>query len=205
MLDNLLLEGGYLVLCAAVLLPLSGVDAVWYAFPAAQALMFLTHAAVALYMNRKERTHPGDVWEWFMALPEDFDVQAEDRIDRTISSHEEVIDLSQAAWDFCEAHGCDSQRKYAISLAVEELATNTVMTGFRPHRHNTIDMRILKKGDEFIVRIRDDCLIFDPVKQLQLYDRSIPDHHIGLQMAVGLAKDVQYTTMLKLNNLVLRV
>ena len=116
-----------------------------------------------------------------------------------------MLYLSQAAWDFCEAHGCDSQRKYAISLAVEELATNTVMTGFRPHRHNTIDMRILKKGDEFIVRIRDDCLIFDPVKQLQLYDRSIPDHHIGLQMAVGLAKDVQYTTMLKLNNLVLRV
>ena len=30
-------------------------------------------------------------------------------------------------------------------------------------------------------------------------------HHIGLQMAIGSAKDVQYTTMLKLNNLVLRV
>ena len=132
-------------------------------------------------------------------------MREEDRIDRTISSHDEVIALSRAAWDFCEAHGCDARRRYAISLAVEEMATNTVMTGFRPHQHNTIDMRILKKGDEYIVRIRDDCMIFDPVKQLQLYDRNIPEHHIGLRLAIGSAKDVQYTTMLKLNNLVIRV
>ena len=53
--------------------------------------------------------------------------------------------------------------------------------------------------------MRDDCEIFDPVKQLQLYDREVPIHHIGLRMAIGAARDVQYTTMLKLNNLVVRV
>ncbi len=102
-------------------------------------------------------------------------------------------------WTSCE------KRKYAISLAVEELATNTVMTGFRPGRHNTIDMRILKKGDDYFLRVRDDCEIFDPVKQLQLYDSNVPLHHMGLRLAISQAQDVQYTTMLKLNNLVLRV
>ena len=154
---------------------------------------------------RHGKAQPRDFWDWLLALPNGFDVPECDRIDRTISSHAEVIELSQAAWKFCDDHGCDEKRKYAISLAVEELATNTVLTGFRPNHNNTIDMRILKKGDEYIVRIRDDCDIFDPVKQLQLYDRSIPMHHIGLRMAIGSAKDVQYTTMLKLNNLVLRV
>ena len=53
--------------------------------------------------------------------------------------------------------------------------------------------------------MRDDCEIFDPVKQLQLYDSKVPLHHIGLRMAIGSARDVQYTAILKLNNLVLRV
>lgn len=205
MLLNFLSEGGYLVLGALALLPFFREDAVWYAFPVSQALMTVTIAVTVLLMNRKQKAAPADFWDWLMALPPDFDVPEQDRIDRTISSHDEVIALSQAAWDFCDSHGCDEKRKYAISLAVEELATNTVLTGFRPHHHNTVDMRILKKGDEYILRIRDDCEIFDPVKQLQLYDRSIPMHHIGLRLAIGSAKDVQYTTMLKLNNLVLRV
>ncbi len=55
------------------------------------------------------------------------------------------------------------------------------------------------------ISIRDDCGIFDPVKQLQLYDVSRPMYHMGLRLAIGSAKDVRYTTMLKLNNLVLRV
>ena len=97
------------------------------------------------------------------------------------------------------------RRMYAISLAVEEMATNTVLEGFRPGKHNSIDMRILKKEDEYIVRIRDDCLIFDPVKQLQLYSDEVPMHHMGLRLAISMAKDVQYTAALKLNNLVVRV
>ena len=205
MFINFLSEGGYLVLAALALFSRYQADAVWYAFPAAQVLMFLTLAGIIVCLNHKEKTRPADFWEWLMALPKGFDVPEEDRIDRTITNHDEVIALSQTAWKFCDDHGCDEKRKYAISLAVEELATNTVTTGFRPHRRNTIDMRILKKGDEYILRIRDDCDIFDPVKQLQLYDRNVPMHHIGLRLAIGSAKDVRYTTMLKLNNLVLRV
>lgn|GEM_PF-870013 len=205
MVFTFLVEGAYLVICAMALTPLFHEDAIWYAFPACQVLQLLTIAGVIFCMNLKEKAKPKDFWDWFMALPNDFDVPDEDRIDRTISSHDEVIELSEAAWKFCREKGCDPRRCYAISLAVEELATNTVLTGFRPGHNNTIDMRILKKGDEFIVRIRDDCEIFDPVKQLQLYDRTVPERHIGLRIAIGSAKDVQYTTMLKLNNLVIRV
>ena len=167
-------------------------------------MLVLTGILIVCF-NRKEKTRPADFWEWLLALPADFDVPEENRIDRTITSQDEVIELSKAAWQFCDDHGCDEKRKYAISLAAEELATNTVTFGFRPNRHNTIDMRIVKKGDEYILRIRDDCGIFDPVKQLQLYDVSRPMYHMGLRLAIGSAKDVRYTTMLKLNNLVLRV
>ena len=198
-------EGGLIILSAAALLPFAGAEAVWLSFPVSQALLLLITAAVVAVQNRKTREKPADFWNWYLALPADFDVPEEDRIDRTITNQEGVIELYHAARDFCAEHGCDERRRYLISLAVEELATNTILTGFRPGKHNTIDMRVLKKGDEYILRVRDDCIIFDPVKQLQLYDKNVPLHHMGLRMAIASARDVRYTTILKLNNLTLRI
>ena len=198
-------EGGLIVLSTLVLLPLIGIQAVWISFPVSQALQLVLTALVIVAQNRKLQLKPTNFWKWYMALPEDFDVPKADRIDCTITSHEQVITLYHAAIDFCTDHGCDERRKYLISLAVEEMATHTIQYGFRPGKQNNIDMRILKKGDDYIVRIRDDCVIFDPVKKLQLYDKNIPMHHIGLQMVIGTARDVRYTTILGLNNLVIRI
>ena len=198
-------EGGLIVLSAVALLPIIGVKAVWMAFPASQVLFLALDAGIIIAQNRKLGLKPTNFWKWFMALPTDFDVPKEDRIDCTITSHEQVIELYHAARDFCADHGCDERRKYIISLAIEELATDTVQNRFRPGKNNTIDMRILKKGDDYIVRIRDDCDIFDPVKQLQLYDKNVPLHHLGLRIAIESAREVQYTSVLKLNNLVIRV
>ena len=198
-------EGAMIILCTFALLPLIGVRAVWVSFVAAQVAQLLMIVVIIFVQNRRLGVKPANFWQWYMALPADFDVPSEDRIDRTITTHDQVIELYHAARDFCTAHGCDERRKYFISLAVEEMATNTVQNGFRPGKRNSIDMRILKKGDDYIVRIRDDCEVFDPVKQLQLYDKNIPLHHIGLRMAIESAREVQYTSILKLNNLVIRV
>lgn len=198
-------EGGMIVAAAAALLPALGPRAIWVAFPVSQVLQMATIAAIITLQNKRLGLRPANFWKWYMALPPDFDVPKADRIDCTITSHDQVIELYHIARDFCAAHGCDERRRYIISLAVEELATNTVQNGFRPGKNNTIDMRILKRGDEYVVRIRDDCEIFDPVKQLQLYDKNVPLHHMGIRMAIESAREVQYTSMLKLNNLVLTV
>ena len=198
-------EGGLIVLSAIALLPMAGIQAVWIAFPVSQAIQLLLTGLVIVVQNSRLRLKPANFWKWYMALPEDFDVPKADRIDCTITSHEQVIELYHAARDFCREHGCDERRKYLISLAVEEMATSTVQNGFRPGKHNSIDMRVLKKGDDYIVRLRDDCQIFDPVKQLQLYDKNVPLHHMGLRMVIASARDVRYTTILDLNNLVIRI
>ena len=198
-------EGAMIVLAAAILLPVIGVRAIWAAFPVSQVLHAALTAVVIAVQNRKYRLKPTNFWKWYMTLPADFDVPKDDRIDCTITCQEQVIGLYHTARDFCTDHGCDERRKYLISLMVEELATHTVQNGFRPGKHNNIDMRILKKGDDYIVRIRDDCEIFDPVKQLQLYDKNVPLHHMGLRLAIGSAREVRYTAILKMNNLVLRI
>ena len=198
-------EGGLIVLAAVLLLPLIGVDAIWYAFPVSGVLLMLLDAVIIAVQNKKLLLKPASFWPWYMALPADFDVPKEDRLDRTITERDQVIELYRTARSFCREHGCDARRTYLISLAVEELAINTLETGFRPGKNNAIDMRILKQGDDYVLRMRDNCEIFDPVKQLTLYDKNVPLHHMGLRMAIESARDVQYTTMLKLNNLVLRV
>ena len=93
-----------------------------------------------------------------------------------------------------------------MSLAVEEMAGNVIEHGFtKDRKHHSIDVRVLKKDDEYILRIRDDCIIFDPVKQLELYSDDEPAHHLGLRMIIGMAKQVRHTSVLKLNNLLVRV
>ena len=68
-----------------------------------------------------------------------------------------------------------------------------------------MEIRVLKKGEEYVLRIRDDCFIFDPVGQLTMYSDADKLNHIGLRMTIRIAKEVRYTSILKLNNLLVRV
>ena len=203
--SGFLSESGFLMLSAWVLSHWIGADAVWFAFPATQALMFLYYSVVITVWSRRLGTVRSKLSDKILLLPETFDVREEDRLDRSITTMDEVVELSQEVWAFCEAHGCDLQRKYLMSLAVEEMAGNVIEHGFtKDKKHHSIDVRVLKKGEEYILRIRDDCLIFDPVKQLELYSDADPAHHMGLRMIMATADSVQYTSILKLNNLLIR-
>lgn len=93
-----------------------------------------------------------------------------------------------------------------MSLAVEEMAGNIVQHGF-PHdkRKHSVEVRVLKKGEEYVLRIRDDCFIFDPVGQLTMCSDVDISHHIGLRMIIRTAKETRYTSILKLNNLIVRI
>ena len=92
-----------------------------------------------------------------------------------------------------------------VYMRNEELAANTVMTGFRLNHLYTIIIRILEKGGDDILRSHKDCVIFEPMKQLRFYDRNVPMHHMGLRLVIASDLNIQSTTMLKLNNLIFRV
>ena len=205
-LSGILSEAGFLILSAAVLSRRFGADAVWYAFPVTQLLMLLYHGAVVLVLNRKPELREMPLSDRILLLPRDFDAADGDRLDRSITTAQEVVALSQEVWAFCEAHGCDRRRRYLMALSVEEMAGNVVEHGFtKDKKPHSIDVRILKKGDEYIVRIRDDCVFFDPLQRLQLYSDRDPAHHMGLRMIIGTAKELRYTCILRLNNLVVRI
>ena len=194
------------ILAACILSSRLGGEAVWAAFPAAQVFTLLYYRCVMEIECRHMGIRKEPFRNRVLLLPAAFDVPETDRMDVSIQKLNDVMDLAMKVGEFCKAHGCDPRRTYLLSLAVEEMVGNVVEHGFtKDRRRHSVDVRILKKEGDYILRIRDDCRFFDPIKRLELFSDSDPAHHIGLRLITGTAKDVQYTYLLNLNHLVIRI
>ena len=198
-------ESGFLILSAAAMMPMYGADAVWLAYPISQLLVLCYYGAVVAVESRRIKIHREGLWNRVLLLPDTFDVPDEDKLDVTIIGMEEVMRLTDAVWNFCNAHGSDSTIRNRLVLSVEELAGNMIQHGFTDGKKHCIEARVLKKASGYYVRFRNDCLIFDPVKQIRLLSEEDPTYHIGLRMIAGIAKDIQYTCVLKLNNILVKL
>ena len=198
-------ESGLLILSAAAMMPLLGADAVWWAYPVSQFLVMCYYGIVVAVESRRIRIHREGLWNRVLLLPDTFDVSDTDKLDVTITGMDDVMQLTDAVWKFCDAHDCDSTQRNHLVLSVEELAGNVIRHGFADGKPHCIEVRILKKPSGYYCRFRDDCLIFDPVRQVRLLSDEDPTYHIGLRMIATLAKDIQYTCVLKLNNILVKI
>ena len=204
--SGFLSEAGLLMISAWGLSHWLGADAVWAAFPVTQLLMLVYYSFMIAIESRRVGLRHAKLLDRILLLPESFDVAECERMDWSVSTMDQVAVLSQKVWSFCDRHGCDPRRRYLMSLSVEEMVGNVIQHGFtKDKKRHHIDVRILKKKEDYIVRIRDDCAFFDPIERLQLYSERDPLHHVGLRMISKTAKSIQYTCVLKLNNLVVRI
>ena len=91
-----------------------------------------------------------------------------------------------------------------IGLCVEEMTINIIEHGFTGdyHSHN-VDVRLVVRADKRILRIRDNCVNFDPIQYFKLHQDTDPAAHIGLRMVMSMVKDARYVNALGLNNLTL--
>ena len=142
--------------------------------------------------------------ETFAMLPRLFGVKEEDTLEMTVRSLAEAEEASVKAAEFCKAHGESARRSMLISLCVEEMVNNIVTHGFKKERKDqSVDMRILFKGGSRIIRIRDNCVNFDPVEYLKLHETDDPAAHMGIRMVMKMVKSANYVNSLGLNNLTL--
>ena len=72
-------------------------------------------------------------------------------------------------------------------------------------KDHTIDVRVVYKNDDVILRIKDDCVPFDPGTRSQLKDPSDPAKNIGIRMVYQIARDIQYQNMMGINVLQMRI
>ena len=127
-------------------------------------------------------------------------------MDLTVRSMDEVVTISQRVQSFCLERGIDPRRAYLAGLSMEEMAGNVVDHGFvKDSRSHTIDVRVVHKDDDVILRIKDDCVPFDPGERQQLAEGDDITKNIGIRMVFRIARDVQYQNILGLNVLTIRI
>ena len=92
------------------------------------------------------------------------------------------------------------------ALAMEEMAGNVVGHGFtKDRRRHSVDARVVHKDGDVILRIKDDCVPFDPSERLSIVEPADPLKNVGIRMVYKVAKDVQYQSILGLNVLTVRI
>jgi hypothetical protein len=66
-------------------------------------------------------------------------------------------------------------------------------------------VRVVHKDDDVILRLKDDCVPFDPGERQQITAGDDMTKNIGIRMVFKIARDIQYQNMLGLNVLTIRI
>ena len=144
-------------------------------------------------------------WDALLMLPKDYGVGKDQELTDAPKTVEEAAAFAKDAYDFCIGHNLPQRKAYLISLAAEELIKNTITHGFSSGK-NRIEVRLVVKNDEAVLRIRDNCGKFNPKQYYEtVYENENKEENIGIRMVMEMAKDVSYTSTLKLNNICIRV
>ena len=193
-----LLEGAvFPALAALAFSALFGTTGAWLFFVTGEIITLL---GIGLLIRRKTGRLP---WQDGAFLLQEREAGAEDRLLETeIHSLEETEAFVKAAEQFCLTLGEDAQTANHIALCIEEIAVNVVTHGFtadeKPHH---LAVRLLGRDDAWILRFRDDCRAFDPVR----YVPEAGENAIGIRLVMAIAEKAFYTYSMNMNNLTLRL
>ena len=191
-----------MVIPALLLAPFLGALGVWIANPIGIVLTILTAPAYVLFRLKRI---PKTVDEWLL-LPEDFGVPAEDVLDIPVRSMEDVSRFSAEIQAFCEKHGVGKSASMYAALCMEEMAGNVVSHGFRSdNKSHSLNVMTICKNGGILLRIKDDCIPFNPVEMWEMVSEEKSVDSIGIRMVFGIADDVNYQNLLKLNVLTISI
>ena len=136
----------------------------------------------------------------------DFGANPEKELSITADTMLEVVGMSRLAGLFCQENGIDKKKANALALCIEELGSNIIEHGFSDGKAHSIDMRILAKEGEIILRIRDDCRPFNLVERYEMASvQDDPTKNIGIRMVMKMSRDVKYLSTMNTNNLIIRI
>lgn len=198
-----LLDGFVCVpLFMVVLMPFMGLNGAFLAYPLRGVAVCLFILAYAWVRNGR---FPRNLEE-LMVIPRDFGVEPDARMDLSVQSIEETVTVSRRVRAFCACRGIDSRRTFFAGLCLEEMAGNVVSHGFAADKkRHSVDIRVTHKDDDLILRIKDDCVPFDPKERMEMIDPEDRAHNIGIRMVYGLASSICYQHILGLNVLTVRI
>ena len=208
----------FVVLLSLVLIPAMGMNGLYLANVLNGVLCL---AAIVLFSVAARKRIPRNLEE-LMAMPESFGAGENDILDFAVRNMEDVVEVAGQVEEFCLSRGVDSRRAVLSGLALEEMAGNVVKHGFRKSSgKRRLDIRVTVKDGEVIMRVRDDCAVFNPNEKLKFLQQtddkanreigeavseaSKVSYYTGIRLASGISKEMNYDNILGLNVLLLRI
>lgn len=191
----------FVVLVSLALSPFIGTDGVWISFLCSEILMLLVLVLVIRFKIGRWPKSFSDM----MMLSDDFIPAQEKILDISISNDmAQVMELSGRIEEFCVNYTEDSEKVLRLSLCIEEMAGNIVQHGFKDKKGHSIDIRIIIDKDSIIFRMRDDGIAFNPIQYADEI-RTGEDQTLGIQMIRKIAKNMEYSNAIGLNNLMIEL
>lgn len=177
-----------------------GINAIWYCYTFAEFVNMAYWYLVGCIRKKGIATSIDDILDF----DESFDLSNKYTI--TINSMEEVVDVSRSIQSFCKEHGIDDRRSMLSGLCMEEMAGNVVDHGFKKDKkkNHSIDIFVCVENDEVLMRMRDDCIPFDPQSKLKIVTDD-PLKNIGIKMVNNIAKEMTYQSTFGMNVLIIKL
>ncbi len=199
---SFLIECGNLIPITLLMLRFIGYQGAWISKIA--NMIGLSLIAIIYVLRNKEADNFSDK---MLLMPRDFGTTPENEIAVIASSAQEIEELSKIAVSFAMEHGADRKRAMNYGLITEELSLFLAEHGFKDGKEHHINMRLVAKDGDLIVRMRDDCkpLNLKDYYQTLIETPEIEDDEITLAIIFKKAKDIKYTATFGANNLIIRV
>jgi Na+-driven multidrug efflux pump/anti-sigma regulatory factor (Ser/Thr protein kinase) len=191
-----------MVIPSLILAPVMGAMGVWLSNPIGIVMTILLVPIYALFYWKRI---PKSLDEWMFLRP-GFGVAGSDCLDIPIRSLDDVSNTSEKVQIFCEEHGLGKKASLYSALCLEEMALNVVEHGFSADRRkHSLNAMAIYKGGDITLRIKDDCIPFNPVEMAEMTGKDSVDQGIGIRMVRSLSDEVTYQNMLGLNVLTIIV
>jgi Na+-driven multidrug efflux pump/anti-sigma regulatory factor (Ser/Thr protein kinase) len=185
-----------MVIPALILAPLFGAFGVWIANPIGIVLtLLLVPVYAVIYWKHVPRS-----LDECMFLKPDFGVAEDHVLDIVIHDMDELMLSSAQTQEFCKNSGIGNKTSYYSALCLEEMAGNVITHGFTADKKkHSLNSMIINKGDRIMLRIKDDCIPFNPLEMRELTSGKGSFDNIGIRMIYRIADDISYQNMLGLN------
>ncbi len=197
----------FIILAAVILSQIVGIYGIWISFSVSELLTLVIIIMTAKQTLLKEKDLRG-------VLLLDYRDVAEGRfISFSVDTKvEAVMDSSDKISEFCETCDLNPKQSMVISLAIEEILLLMLQHIFEGKSNDSIDVRIFVRNDIITMRFRCGGRKFNPLEyyksameNAQGFEDIDMGESMGLRLISKMAKKVDYTTSLGLNNIIIRI
>ena len=186
-------------LFAFLAVPAFGLDAAWLGNTVVDigCLGVIIAAAAAAKGKAPFRT------DTLLRLDKDFGAAPEDCMETVLRSGDGICEASKAIVQFCGERDIDRRTSMFAGLCVEEMARNIFRHG-RREKNVCVEIRAVAR-DGLTIRIRDNCIAFDPRKRIDQYYPEDPEKNIGIRLTASIAKQIDYYNNAGVNTLIIKM